>query len=129
MEVEWSATRSGRFTPEKNPDTQGIRNWVNRQSPHGRPGQKQISCPYRHWNLGPSIPWPSCYTGYAIPFHLGRLRGGWKIMKRTLKVEYEHVDWIHLTQDRTQWQDLQNTETTGGFFGFHKRRVITLLSA
>jgi hypothetical protein len=38
------------------------------------------------------------------------------------EIRWEDVDWIHLAQDRDQWQDLLNTVMN---LQFHKRQGIS----
>jgi hypothetical protein len=38
------------------------------------------------------------------------------------EIRWEFVDWIHLAEDRNQWQALVNMVMN---FGFHKRRAVS----
>jgi hypothetical protein len=62
-ESEWSASRSGRFNPNKTKSgTHLIGSWVSSQRHSGGFGEEIISCLYEDLNTQNYSPWPSTYT-------------------------------------------------------------------
>jgi hypothetical protein len=72
---EWSASRSGRFTPgERAPSTHWTSGWVGPRADLDNVKKRENSWPYYDSNSDPSIiqPMDSRYTDYTIPAHLYR---------------------------------------------------------
>jgi hypothetical protein len=123
---EWSASRSGRFTPkERDPNTRWIRSWVSPSAVLDKVVKRRIPSP--RWESNPRTP---------IVQSVAQLYTDWAIIAVTRKKEGINIAtrvWVNLWYQSTNYLNVQYSHRTGINFviisdelSTHTERSVTL---